>query len=42
MDKGKCSEFRDELAALQPYLLSYSSALAAMAEVEDLTLLEQA
>ena len=41
MDKAKCSDFRDELAALQPYLRSYTSALAAMASVEDLTWLEQ-
>jgi hypothetical protein len=41
-DKAKCDEFRDNLAALQPYLRSYTTALAAMASVEDLTGLEQA
>ena len=39
-DKVKCDEFRDELAALQPYLRAYTTALAAMASVEDLTALE--
>jgi hypothetical protein len=40
-DQKKCAEFRDELAALQPYLRSYTTALADMASVEDLTDLEQ-
>lgn len=40
-DKAKCNQFRDELAALQPYLRLYTTALAAMAAVEDLTWLEQ-
>ena len=41
-DKGKCDEFRDNLTALQPYLRAYTTALADMASVEDLTMLEQA
>lgn len=40
-DPKKCAEFRDDLAALQPYLRSYTTALADMAAVEDLTDLEQ-
>jgi hypothetical protein len=36
----RCREFRDELAALQPLLRDYTRALADMAEVEDLTTLE--
>ena len=38
--KARCDEFRDDLAALQPYLRAYSKSLADMAEVEDLTMLE--
>lgn len=37
-----CLEFRAELAALQPRLLDYARALASMADVEDLTALEDA
>jgi hypothetical protein len=37
----RCREFRVELAGLQPYLRDYTRALAAMAEVEDLTALEE-
>ena len=40
-DPARCREFRAELAALQPRLRNYTRALAAMAEVEDLTQLEQ-
>ena len=36
-----CSDFRKELAALQPQLRRYAQALAAMAQVEDLTALEE-
>jgi len=36
----RCREFRAELAALQPRLRDYTRALAAMADVEDLTALE--
>jgi hypothetical protein len=36
-----CREFRDELAALQPRLRDYTRALADMAQVEDLTALEE-
>jgi hypothetical protein len=36
----RCREFRTELAALQPLLRDYTRALAAMANVEDLTALE--
>jgi hypothetical protein len=36
----RCEEFRAELAALQPRLRNYTRALAAMADVEDLTALE--
>ncbi len=39
-EKAKCDAFRDELAALQPYLRAYTGALAGMAQVEDLTELE--
>ncbi len=39
-EKG-CSDFRKELEALQPRLREYAQALAAMAQVEDLTALEQ-
>jgi hypothetical protein len=35
-----CQEFRTELSALQPLLRDYTRALAAMADVEDLTDLE--
>jgi hypothetical protein len=37
----RCREFRDELAALQPRLRDYTRALADMAQVEDLTTLEE-
>jgi len=37
----RCGEFRAELAALQRRLRDYTKALAAMADVEDLTSLEQ-
>ena len=40
-ETNRCGEFRDELAALQPKLQQYTRALAAMAEVEDLTTLEE-
>lgn len=40
-DPSRCSEFRAELATLQPLLRDYTRALSAMAEVEDLTNLEQ-
>ena len=36
----RCREFRDELASLQEQIRAYTKALAAMAEVEDLTELE--
>jgi hypothetical protein len=36
-----CREFRDELAALQPRLRDYTRALSDMAQVEDLTTLEE-
>jgi hypothetical protein len=39
-DKATCDEFRDNLAALQPYLRAYTKSLADMAQVEDLTMLE--
>jgi hypothetical protein len=39
-DAARCREFRAELAALQPRLRDYTRALAAMAQVEDLTNLE--
>jgi hypothetical protein len=39
-DKEKCKEFRNDLATLQPYIRSYTMALAVMANVEDLTNLE--
>jgi hypothetical protein len=38
---AQCANFRAELAALQPRLRDYTRALAAMAEVEDLTALEE-
>src|SRR5258708_20762816 len=37
----RCREFRDELAALQPRLRDYTRALPDMAQVEDLTTLEE-
>ena len=37
----RCREFREELAALQPRLRDYTRALADMAQVEDLTALEE-
>jgi hypothetical protein len=37
----RCREFRAELATLQPHLRDYTRALAAMAQVEDLTALEE-
>lgn len=40
-DEAKCSEFRDELAALQQKLQTYTRMLADMAGVEDLTALDQ-
>jgi hypothetical protein len=40
-DPDHCREFRAELTALQQVLRDYTRALAAMAEVEDLTILEQ-
>lgn len=39
-DPSQCDHFRDELSALQPYLRAYTTALADMASVEDLTELE--
>ena len=38
---ARCAEFRQELAALQAQLRNYTRALAALADVEDLTTLEQ-
>jgi hypothetical protein len=40
-DADRSLEFRKDLAALQPRLRDYTRALAAMADVEDLTNLEQ-
>jgi hypothetical protein len=40
-DSEHCREFRAELSALQPKLRDYTRALAAMANVEDLTTLEE-
>ncbi len=40
-DKAKCDEFREELASLQKELRKYTTALADIAGVEDLTELEQ-
>ena len=40
-DEGKKQEFRQELAALQEDLRNYNSLLAHIADVEDLTILEQ-
>lgn len=39
-DEQKCIEFRSELASLQKELRKYTSALAQIADVEDLTSLE--
>jgi hypothetical protein len=39
-DPERCREFRGELSTVQPRLRDYTRALAAMAEVEDLTGLE--
>jgi len=41
-DPGKCKDFRKELAALQRNLRNYTRALGEMAQVEDLTELEEA
>jgi hypothetical protein len=40
-DSERCREFRAELTALQPHLRGYTRALADMAQVEDLTALEE-
>ena len=40
-DAASCKAFRAELSVLQPRLRDYTRALAAMAEVEDLTALEE-
>lgn len=40
-DKEKCEEFREELKNLQAFLRKYSKMLADMAEVEDLTDLQE-
>jgi hypothetical protein len=40
LDSARCQEFRGELNALQTLLRDYTSALADMAQVEDLTTLE--
>ena len=40
-DAERCREFRAELSTLQQLLRCYTKALAAMAEVEDLTSLEE-
>jgi hypothetical protein len=40
-DPERCREFRAELSALQPLLRDYTRALADMAQVEDLTTLEE-
>jgi len=40
-DPERCREFRAELIALQPKLSDYTRALADMAQVEDLTTLEE-
>ncbi|MCP4546708.1 MAG: hypothetical protein GY835_09625 [bacterium] len=39
-DSERCAEFRQELAELRMKLQNYTRMLAAMAEVEDLTMLE--
>jgi hypothetical protein len=41
-DSERCREFHAELSALQPRLRNYTRALADMAQVEDLTTLEEA
>jgi hypothetical protein len=41
-DAARCRELRTELAALQPQLRNYTSAVAAIADVEDSTTLETA
>ena len=41
-DDGKCAEFREELEDLQEELRNYNRILAEIADVEDLTDLEQA
>ena len=40
-DPERCRDFRAELSALQPRLRDYTRALADMAQVEDLTTLEE-
>jgi hypothetical protein len=40
-DQDRCWDFRKDLAVLQAHLRDYTRALAAMANVEDLTTLEQ-
>jgi hypothetical protein len=40
-DSERCREFRADLSELQPKLRDYARALAAMADVEDLTVLQQ-
>jgi hypothetical protein len=40
-DSERCREFRAELATLQPTLRGYTHALADMAQVEDVTTLEE-
>jgi hypothetical protein len=40
-DPERCREFREELSLLQPRLRDYTRALADMAQVEDLTSLEE-
>lgn len=40
-DREHCREFRAELSALQPCLRAYTRALADVAQVEDLTTLEE-
>jgi hypothetical protein len=40
-DRGWCRDFRSDLAALQQRLRDYTRALADMAQVEDLTVLEE-
>jgi hypothetical protein len=40
-DPNQCKLFREELSQLQPQLRGYTRALAAMADVEDLTSLEE-
>jgi len=40
-DSDKCNEFRDELTKLQKVLITYTRMLSDMADVEDLTKLEE-